>query len=266
MTFTPTLALYLALTGYALGTIVALLTLFVKETKLQRAALHCMLAGFVAHTVWIGTICTRTGHPPITNLPETASFIAWTIFVVELVLYIRYRVHAASFIAYPLILILLTIAAVIHEDFAKLDPSLRSSMFTAHLLFSTVGVAALMIGLVFTILAYLQDRALKSKTRGPLWDWIPSLSVCKTVSYRALAIGFSIYTIGLLMGFLWSYRTAAGLMLFRSKQIGALVAWGLFAVLLQSYISGSYKARRTFVLSLGAFAAIVVAIFGIQHG
>jgi ABC-type uncharacterized transport system permease subunit len=265
MTLTPNAALYGALILYAIGTLFALVSLFVRDRRLQRAGLVVMIAGFVAHTLWIGTICVRTGHPPLTNLPEAAAFVSWTVFAVELVLLARYHVHAASFFVYPLVLILLTVTAVVREPFARLDPALRSSLFTAHLLLSTVGVAALFIGLAFTLLSYMQDRALKSKTRGRLWDLTPSLSVLNLVSYRSLAIGFSIYTMGILAGILWSYRTTAGPLDFRSKQIGAVVAWMLFAALLQSYITGAYRTRRTMLIAAGAFVATLVAILGIHH-
>ncbi|HET7433745.1 MAG TPA: cytochrome c biogenesis protein CcsA [Thermoanaerobaculia bacterium] len=264
MTFAPTDTLYVALAFYALGTLAALVSLFVRNVRLQRSGLVLMIGGFVAHTIWIGTICVRTGHPPITNLPEASSFVAWTVFAVELALWIRYRVYAAVFFVYPLVLILLTLSAVVGESFAVLDPDLRSNVFIAHLLLSTLGVAGLLVGLAFTVLAYVQDRALKQKTRGRLWEWIPSLNVCKTVSYRALAIGFSIYTLGLLAGVVWSYRINAELIDVRVKQIGAVTAWILFAVLLQQIISGALRSRRTVVLSAGAFVALVVAILGIR--
>jgi ABC-type uncharacterized transport system permease subunit len=256
--------LYVALACYALGTLAALVSLFIREKRLQHAGLVLMIVGFVAQTVWIGTICARTGHPPITNLPEAASFVAWVVFAVELVLWIRYRVYAASFFVYPLVLLLLTISAVVGENFTVLDPELRSNVFTLHLLMSTLGTAGLLIGLAFLLLALMQDRALKNKKRGRLWDWIPSLDVCKTVSYRALAIGFSIYTIGLLAGVLWSYRTTAGLMDIRVKQVGAVTAWILFGILLQSYVSNTYRQKRMLFVSAGAFVAIVVAILGIR--
>ncbi|HEX9986783.1 MAG TPA: cytochrome c biogenesis protein CcsA [Thermoanaerobaculia bacterium] len=264
MTPAPTDILYFALAAYTLGTVVALGSLFTRDKRPQIAALVVMVAGFIAHTVWIGTICVRSGHPPITNLPETTSFVAWTVFVVELVLYVRYRVYAASFFVYPLVLLMLTISAVHGERIAPLDPGLRSGLFTIHLLFSTVGVAAMLIGLAFGVLAFWQDRALKSKQRGRLWDLIPSLQICKTVSYRALAIGFSIYTLGLLAGVLWSYKTNAGFVAPNVKEVGAVTAWVLFGVLLQSYISGAYRNRRTMVVAAGAFIAVVVAMLGIQ--
>ena len=262
MTLSDTL--YLALACYALGTLAALLSLFVREKRLQHGGLILMIAGFVAHTVWIGTICAATGHPPITNLPESVSFVAWVVFAIELALWIRYRVYAASFFVYPLVLLMLTVSAVVGEQFKVLDPGLRSNVFTTHLLLSTVGVAGLLIGLAFGLLALLQDRALKRKTRGPLWDWIPSLDVCKTLSYRALAVGFSIYTLGLIAGVLWSYRTNAGFMDLRVKQIGAVTAWVLFAVLLLAYVSNTYRRKRTVFISAAAFIAIVVAMLGID--
>lgn len=256
--------LYLALGCYALGTLAALLSLFVRDKRLQNAGLILMIAGFVAHTVWIGTICAATGHPPITNLPESVSFVAWVVFAIELALWIRYRVYAAAFFVYPLVLLLLTLSALVGEKFEVLEPALRSNVFTAHLLFSTLGVAGLLIGLAFSFLALLQDRALKRKTRGPLWDWIPSLDVCKKLSYRALAIGFSVYTLGLLAGVVWSYRTTAGFMELRVKPIGAIAAWILFAVLLQSYVTNTYRRKRTLFISAGALVAILVAMLGIR--
>lgn len=264
MTAAPTLPLYLALAFYALGTLVAFSSLFSHEKRIQYAGLGLMIAGFVAHTIWIGTICTTTGHPPITNLSEVLGFVAWTAFAVELGLWIRYRVYAAAFFVYPLVLLLLTLSAAAGENFQVLDPDLRSNVFIAHLLLTTLGVAGLMIGLAFSFLAMLQDRALKQKTRGRLWEWIPSLDVCKNVSYRALAIGFSIYTLGLLAGVLWSYRTTAGFMDLRVKQIGAVTAWVLFAVILQSYVDNTYRRKRTLFISAGAFVAIIVAMLGIR--
>ena len=261
----PNVTLYTALAFYAAGTLVALASLFAHERRTQHVGLALMIAGWISHTVWIGTICTLSGHPPLTNLPEAASFVAWTVFLAELILFIRYRVHAASFFVYPLVLMLLTISAVVREPFAQMDPALRSGLFTTHVLLSTVGVAALLLGLAFSTLAYVQDRSLKSKHYGALWEWIPSLNVCRTLSYRTLAVGFSIYTIGILTGILWSSRTTSELIELRVKQIGGIVAWIFFAILLQSYISGAYRGRRTIVISACAFVAIVVAILGIHR-
>lgn len=260
----PNLTLYLALGLYAAGTLVALASLFAGK-RLQAPGLVLMLAGFVSHTAWIGSICVRTHHPPLTNLPETAAFLSWTIFVVELVLLVKYRVHAASFFVYPLVLMLLTIAAVVHEPYVLAGVKAQSKLFTTHILLSTVGVAALLIGVAFNALAWMQDRSLKSKQRGRLWELIPSLNVCRTLSYRALAIGFSIYTLGLLTGILWSYRTTAELVDLRVKQVGAIVAWVLFATLLQSYIGGVYRGRRTMLISACAVVAVTIAILGIRH-
>jgi ABC-type uncharacterized transport system permease subunit len=265
MTISPNATLYIALALYALGTLIALASLFQKQILLQRAGMVVMVAGWISHTIWIGTICTITGHPPLTNLPEAASFVAWTVFVVEMVLFIRYRVHAAAFFVHPLVLILLTITAVVHEPFARVTPEMRSRIFMTHILLTTLGIAALFIGVAFTYLAMAQDRALTSKTRGRLWDRIPSLRVCKLVSQRALAIGFSIYTLGILAGVLWSYQTEAALMQLRIKQVGAIVAWVLFAVLLQASIAGALRGRRTLLVSVGALMATLVAILGIHH-
>src|ERR1051325_9134512 len=117
----PNLTLYAALGLYAAGTLMALASLFGR--RLQTPALVLMLAGLVSHTVWIGTFCGRPPHPPLTNLPEIAAFLSWTVFVVELVLLFKYRVHAASFFVYPLVLMLLTVSAVVHEPLPPAGPT-----------------------------------------------------------------------------------------------------------------------------------------------
>jgi len=257
------MTLYTALALYALGTLAALASLFHGAKRLQYAGLLSMIGGFISHTIWIGTICAATGHPPLTNLAEVASFIGWVVFAVELGLWLRYRVYAASFFVYPLVLLLLTMSAVVGENFVALDPELRSNLFTAHLLLTTVGVAGLLIGLAFGLLALIQDRMLKSKKQGRLWEWIPSLDVCSHLSFRALAIGFTIYTFGLIAGVLWTYRTTAGFMDLRAKQIGAVTAWILFGILLQGFMSNTYRRKRFLFVSAGAFIAILVAMLGI---
>ena len=184
---------------------------------------------------------------------------------IEIGLYFRYKIHAASFFVYPLVVLLLSITAIVREPFAHLDPSLRSNLFLAHLLFTTVGVAGLLTSLIFAMLYRLQERSIKSKSRGAFYDWIPSLQICDVVSYRSLAVGFSLYTIGIITGILWSYRTNAGWMSLRSsKEMGALVAWMLFASLLQSYLNGTFRTQKNLLVSAAAFLSIVVAILGIR--
>lgn len=250
---------------YALGTILTLASLWNRNQKTAQFGAVLMLLGLVTHTIWIGTICSRTGHPPLTNLPEITTFLSWTIVLAQLILSHRFRLIASAFFVYPLALLLLTISAVVGERLSPLPPALQSNLFLAHLLLTTLGVAGLFIGLSFTALYRIQERALKLQRRGPLYDWIPSLRLCDLVSFRSLAVGFSIYTFGLLAGIVWLFRRGGSSYTAGAKEIAAVVAWVLFAVLIQSYLRGSFRTRGTLFVSAGAFIAIVVAIFGIQH-
>src|SRR6476619_3675609 len=132
--------LNIALALYGAGAMFALASLLFPSKRSHHIAFGAMAAGFIAHTIFIGTICVRTGHPPLTNLPEAAAFISWTILLVELVLYVRYRVYAAALFVYPLAFLILAITRIVGEPFAPLSPVLRSSLFTAHVLMTTTGV------------------------------------------------------------------------------------------------------------------------------
>lgn len=259
------LFLYLALALYGVGTVTVLVSVVQRQTILQKVALAVMSCGLVAHTIWIGVICSTTKHPPLTNLPEASAFIGWTILAVTLVLYIRYRVNAAAFFVYPLVFLLLSIPVVVRAPMRHLSPALQSNLFIAHLFLTTVGIATLLVALAFALLYRLQERAIKAKRQGVFYEWVPSLRVCDLVGYRALSIGFSIYTLGILAGVLWSYRTSGGFAIIGAKEAGALAAWILFAVLLQSYMNGSFRTQKALVVSVAAFVSILVALFGIRH-
>jgi ABC-type uncharacterized transport system permease subunit len=259
------IALLSTLILYGLGTAAALGGLFNRSLRLQQVGAGSMLAGLIAHTIWIGAICVSRGGAPLNNLPEATGFIAWSILALHFILFVWFRVHAVAFFVYPFVLLLSLVSALVHATQEPLHEAIRSKVLVAHLLFSTVGVAALLIGLVFTLLLHVQERSLKSKRQGRLFDWIPSLRICDRLSYRALAAGFSIYTFGLLAGALWSYRIASVPFALRSKELAAIAAWILFAALLQIFLSGSQRARRTLVVSAFAFASLMIAIFGINY-
>ncbi len=249
---------------YASAALVVLVALLRKVEQPPVGAMGLAAIAWISHTVFIGTICVRTHHPPITNLPETATFIGWVIMAVEIVLFIRYRNQAAPFLVYPLVVMLLTVSAVFTEPFAAMPDEQRSRLFVAHILLTSVGVAALLIALAFGALYLIQDRAIKEKRRGTLYTWLPSLKMCDLVSYRSLIAGFAIYSAGIATGILWSNRTHNTVADLGAKEIGAAVAWVFFAAIMQAHIAGSFRSRRTAVFAILAFLSIVVSLLGIQ--
>lgn len=257
--------LYASIVLYVLGVVLVLAALNGRSRRLELFSTAAMAGGLVAHTIWIGTICARTGHPPLTNLAEIAAFLAWTILTVKLLLQFRFRVDAASFFVYPLVLVLMLVSALVGAPYEQLGESARSSLFVAHLLLTTLGMASLLLGAVFTWLYHLHQHSLKTKRRNRFYDWIPSLQMCDFLSFRGLAIGFSLYTLGIIAGVLWAYRTAGGPAAFRAKELGAVLAWMLFAALLQSYMNGSFRSRRNLVVSFAAVFALGVVLSGIRH-
>jgi ABC-type uncharacterized transport system permease subunit len=262
MNMTPEHLLFLTLLLYGAGTVMAVVSLLMTNgSRAQIASFPIMVAGFVAHTTFIGTICIRTGRPPLMNLAEIAAFIAWAVLLIELVIYVRVRIYAGALVIYPLVLLLLLVTALVGDPISE-RAATPPSLFTAHLLLTSLGVAVLFVGLAFSFVAAAQDRSLKAKTRGPLWEWIPSLKVCNAVSYRALAIGFVLYTTGLAAGLAWS----SGSLEVGAKEVGAILAWIIFAILVQSQFTGFLRTQRTtLALSGAAFVAVIVSIFGIAH-
>ena len=71
MTFSPNVTLYLALGLYAVGTLIALVTLFRNEILLQRAGMVVMGAGWISHTVWRSRAAPSTSPKATRSTPTT---------------------------------------------------------------------------------------------------------------------------------------------------------------------------------------------------
>ncbi|PYS79441.1 MAG: hypothetical protein DMF66_02815, partial [Acidobacteria bacterium] len=98
--------LYAALAGYVIAAVHAVLAFVNKRRAAERIAFYSVIFGFAAHTGALIFDWARDGHYPLFQLPETISFLAWTLVVAFGVVMYRYRVRALGALLLPVVSLL----------------------------------------------------------------------------------------------------------------------------------------------------------------
>jgi len=92
---------------------------------------------------------------------------------------------------------------------------------------------------------------------------LPSLRVLDEINYRAVAIGYPLFTIGALFaGAIWAYEAWGSFWSWDPKEVGALVVWFFYTAYLHARMQHSWSGRRAAWLSIAGFAIVILSFLG----
>lgn len=199
---------------------------------------------------------TDVGHIPISNLYEV--FVLFCIITALLYLYYEGRYATRKLGAFVLMIILAAVAFILWYTFDRgaheiqpLVPALQSWWMKIHVPANFVGYGAFSIAAMIGI-AYL----LASK--GVLTRLLPPAEVMDDVMYKAIAIGFTFFTIATILGAMWAAEAWGGYWSWDPKETWALIVWLNYAAWLHMRL---IKGLRGPVLAWWAIIGLLVTTF-----
>ena len=248
---------------YSLGTLGQFLGMLSKRPAVRSIANGLTLLGFALHSII--TVSVFAGH----SLEELSSayflqLFAWCIILAYIGAWLLLRVRILSLTAAPLALVLCIISLQSAPNTGMSLPSdLSGLFFTLHIsaLFASGGLLALAFGA--GLLFVYMDKKLKQKA--PITDYtrdMPSLSTFDTVNRYAVILGFPLYTLGLMAGFIWAPIFAQAIE--NPKVLLSLFIWALYALLFYQRLALGYRGRKTAVMAILIFAVSALS-FGIDY-
>ena len=188
--------LLLTLLCYAVGALHALLFAVLRRSVLTTVSLTATLLGFAFHTAALSQRWTEAGHFPAVGLRDGASFLAWAIVLVFLLVYVTTRVDAAGLFAYPFAFALVFVANLTPAS-ERADPVLRSLYLPIHLFLAVFGYGALFAAFTMGVLYLFQERELLSRSPRRFYYLIPSLERSDTIGGRSVVGGFGFLTLAI---------------------------------------------------------------------
>jgi len=253
-----------ALTFYFIAAVFGIIGLF-KWTKVtSRLILILTVIGFLFHTANIVARYLKGGYIPVTNIHEASSFFGWCIVLLFFLLEYRYKLGLLGSFIMPIVFILMLSSSIFPREIKEVPPVLRSYWLGIHTVLAFLGYAAFAVASGIAIMYLLQERSLKSKHLGGLFQRLPNLQVLDELNYRLISIGFPLFTLAIITGALWANTALGKYWQWDPKEVFSLITWFIYALVLHLRLISGWRGRKASILSIAGFVIVIFTFFGVR--
>lgn len=204
------------------------------------------------------------GHLPYGTLADSLLLFAWSALSGFLYLAGRFRLHAAAPFFLPLVSAALLYAVCVPLRRVALPPALASPWVVGHVLLVLFGYGSFALAALAAGLYLLQEKGLKARRLTFMHHQFPPLRALEALSTRCVALGFTLVTLGLVCGAVWSRQVWGAYMPADPKLYWSLVTWGLYGAYLLARSAGQWRGRRTAFWTIYGFAAVLFTYVGLN--
>jgi ABC-type transport system involved in cytochrome c biogenesis permease subunit len=258
---------------YAAAVVVYAIHFAKRQPSVGRLATTFLLLGVLAHTFVIGMQTMEVRHVPFSNTSTAVSSFVWLLALSYLYLEVTTDERAMGVFIAP-ILVGLQAIPVLYPGVDYRDPVLDSPWFWVHvtsLLFAYATFAlAAMLGLTYV----LQFKEIKKKHLGYFYTRLPSLHVLDAMNSRAVAVGWSFLTIGVVVGIVWAAQALAlspnnsnlqAMSLQDPKVFIAVLTWAVYSFAMFARKTLGWTGRRAAWLSALGFVIVLLNLLPVSY-
>jgi cytochrome c-type biogenesis protein CcsB len=256
---------------YLLSTIIYILYTATRNNGLKIASHFITLIGFGLNTLgiifrWIESYRLGIGHVPLANFYESLIFFSWGIILIYGIILWKYRLHILGTFVVPIAFILLAYGAhLTRAEIRPLIPALQSDWLIIHVVTSFLGYAAFSsafgVSILYLILEKKGDLSSKINAENRL---ISLKELLDEVNYKSIAIGFTFLSLGIITGAAWANEAWGSYWSWDPKETWSLITWFIYASFLHARIVRGWRGRRTALLSIGGFGAVIFTYLGVN--
>ena len=186
--FIVTIVLYFTSTVWSIGSIVY------PHFFNKKVAKWTMMMGFFVHSGFLVFLGLESGNIPITNVYESFISLLWCVLFVYINLDYLYKLPSLDTFLVPLVTALSIWAMTFDGGNLAVTVSLKSFWLVAHIIPIFVGYAAFTVSFSLSIMYLTQQRQLKLKLFGALFNKLPSLEGIDKLMWKTLSLGFPLLT------------------------------------------------------------------------
>ncbi len=256
--FYVTFALYMSATA-------AYLVYLAKPSESLGKYARCLLAsGFVVHIVFTIHRYVVAGHTPITNLHESLSFFSMAVVGVFIFIERRFKIPVLGSFVTPVALALMGVSSLFPSAFAPLNPALKSKWLVFHTVVAFLGYASFAVAFGAAIIYLMQERFLKKKKLGGLFQRLPSLNTLDEINYRCLTFGFPLLTVAIISGAIWAETAWGTYWSWDPKETWSLITWFVYAALLHGRLTTGWRGKKAAILAIIGFFVMLFTFLGVN--
>ena len=246
---------------YLLGALIFLVGVLARKSALKRCATWITACGFCLHSLSLGLKTAAQPQQAISQGHFYFSFLAWSLLLIYLFLWWRLRLQFMALIAAPLALILFTPSILVNTQPLTIPSKLSSLWFGLHIGALFLSLAFLAMGFGAGILYLYINRQIKEKKKlGPFRRDIPSLGTFDRLNHLTVSMGFPLFTLGLLSGFIWAGFTWGDVFSWDPQELVSIAIWLIFAYLFHQRMAIGWKGRKPAYLATWIFVLCLVSL------
>lgn len=233
-----------------------------QRTRVATAGALTLFLGFALHGAVIALRIQAQGFSAGAGVAEGLSALAWLLVGSYLVVDRRYQLPAVGAFVSPLVLAVLVPALLLPQRASPLPETLKVAALPIHVGIALLGIAAFAIATSVAVLYVLLEREMKFKRLGVFFARLPSLEKLDDVANRLVRFGFVALSVTIATGALFSKQVGGGYFHWDAKQTLSLVAWAVYAGVLNARLVAGWRGRRVALLTLVGFLVLVGSLVG----
>lgn len=239
--------------------------LFSKKENLARIGFNLAFAGLIIHTLALIWRTVESGHAPFTNMYESLSFLSWASILAYVLIEWKFKIRKAGpyFLLIVIALMALASSPLMPKEANPLMPALQSYWLWLHVSVTLLGEAFFAFAFITSIMYLVADS---NEKKGSAKKSGLTAEKLDSISYRCIAIGFPLFTLGgLVFGMIWAYKAWGSYWSWDPKETWSLITWFVFALYLHTRIVMGWKGRRSASIAIIGFLAAIFTYFGVNY-
>ncbi|MBA3414637.1 MAG: cytochrome c biogenesis protein CcsA [Chloroflexia bacterium] len=198
------------------------------------------------------------GRLPISNMFEFSLTFTFLILLVYLVFERWYGVRQVGAVVMPVALGMVLYVWSLPAGLREIDPLIPAlqnlPLMTLHVSLAIFSYATFSVSFGAAVLYLVVSRR--------RIGWLPSPALLDDLAYRAVTVGFPALALVLIVGSVWAYRAWGSYWSWDPKESASLFTWLVYGVYLHTRSLRGWRGRRSAVVLLFGFAAVVFTYFG----
>lgn len=255
---------YITFALYMSATVAYLVYLAKPSESLGKFARWLIASGFIVHIVFTIHRYIVAGHTPITNLHESLSFFSMAVVGVFIFFERRFKILVLGSFVTPVALILMAISSLFPSALAPLNPALKSKWLVIHTVVAFLGYASFAVAFGAAVIYLMQERFLKKKKLGGLFQRLPSLDTLDEINYRCLTFGFPLLTVAIISGAIWAETAWGTYWSWDPKETWSLITWFVYAALLHGRLTTGWRGKKAAILAIIGFFVMLFTFLGVN--
>ena len=250
---------------YLAGSVTSPLGLLLRQPGLKRAAVWTSVTAFALHTVDLVLRFAELGAANLHQRQFYMNLLAWFFVLIFFALWWRLKHDFLSIVTAPLALVLFSSSLAIHTQTMTVPEHFSALWFGLH-------VGAVFVSLAFVVMAFgaglaylFLEQKIKTKTRLPgFFHELPSLETFDRANDWAARIGFPLYTVSMLAGFLWASFTWKKIISWDPKEIVSIIVWIVFALLFHQRMVLGWRGKKPAKTAIVLFLLCLASLVGVN--